>query len=142
MMYPWTKRDLEICIYDMKCADDEDRTSVRAEIAKSSGFTGLCILHRLRALYGFDVLKHLVIDVMHNIPLNVVRNHIYHYIDDGIIPAHVLEERLLKIPWTQELKNGRVPALLTKHLGYWKAEDFRKFAYPASEYCLGVLLPD
>lgn len=101
MRYPWTKRDLEKCIYDMKCADDEDRTSVRAEIAKSSGFTGLCILHRLRALYGFDVLKHLVIDAMHNIPLNVVRNHIYHYIDDGIIPAHVVEERLLKIPWTQ-----------------------------------------
>ena len=27
-------------------------------------------------------------------------------------------------------------------MGYWKAEDFRKFAYPASEYCLGGLLPD
>ena len=36
----------------------------------------------------------------------------------------------------------QLPALFTKHLGYWKAEDFRNFAYPASEYCLGGLLPD
>ena len=41
-----------------------------------------------------------------------------------------------------ELKDGRVPLNVTKHIGYWKAEEFQKFAYPASEFVLGGLLPD
>ena len=41
-----------------------------------------------------------------------------------------------------ELRDGRVPEGVTKRIGYWKAEDFRKFTYPASEYILGGLLPD
>lgn len=31
---------------------------------------------------------------------------------------------------------------MTQRLGYWKAEELQKFAYPASEYVLGGLLPD
>lgn len=31
---------------------------------------------------------------------------------------------------------------MTKRLGCWKAEEFQKFACPASEYVLGGLLPD
>ena len=41
-----------------------------------------------------------------------------------------------------ELRDGRVPEGLTKKIGYWKAEDFLKFTYPASECVLGGLLPD
>ena len=41
-----------------------------------------------------------------------------------------------------ELKAGRIPDGVTKRLGYWNAEEFQKFAYPASEYVLGGLLPD
>ena len=41
-----------------------------------------------------------------------------------------------------ELKDGRVPEGITKRVGYWKAEDFQKFTYPASECILGGLLPD
>ena len=41
-----------------------------------------------------------------------------------------------------ELKDRRVPLNVTKHIGYWKAEEFQKFAYPASEFVLGGLLPD
>ena len=41
-----------------------------------------------------------------------------------------------------ELKSGRVPEGVTKRLGYWKAEEFRKFTYPASEYIIGGILPD
>ena len=41
-----------------------------------------------------------------------------------------------------EMKDGRLPMAITKNLGYWKAEEFVKFAYPASEYVLGGLLPD
>ena len=41
-----------------------------------------------------------------------------------------------------ELKDGRVPEGVTKRIGYWKAEDFLKFTYPASESILGGLLPN
>ena len=41
-----------------------------------------------------------------------------------------------------ELKDGRVPLGVTKRIGYWKAEEFQKFSYPASEYVLGGLLPN
>ena len=41
-----------------------------------------------------------------------------------------------------ELKSGRIPEGVTKRLGYWKAEEFRKFTYPASECILGGILPD
>lgn len=27
-------------------------------------------------------------------------------------------------------------------MGYWKAEEFQKFTFPASEYILGGILPD
>ena len=41
-----------------------------------------------------------------------------------------------------ELKNGRIPTGLTSWLGHWKAEELHKFAFPASEYVLGGLLPN
>ena len=41
-----------------------------------------------------------------------------------------------------ELKSGRIPDGVTKRLGFWKAEEYQKFTYPASEYVLGGLLPD
>ena len=41
-----------------------------------------------------------------------------------------------------ELKSGRIPEGVTKRLGYWKAEEFRKFTYPASECILGGILPN
>lgn len=41
-----------------------------------------------------------------------------------------------------ELKGGRTPQGVTKLIGYWKAEEYQKFAYPVSECVLGGLLPD
>ncbi len=41
-----------------------------------------------------------------------------------------------------ELKDGRIPAGIANRLGFWKAEEYQKFAYPASEYVLGGILPD
>ena len=41
-----------------------------------------------------------------------------------------------------ELKAGRIADGVTKRLRYWNAEEFQKFAYPASECVLGGLLPD
>ena len=75
--------------------------SVRANLAKETWFTGLSILHRLYYLCGFNVLRDLVFDAMHNIPLNVVSNHLHHYLDEGIISPAEIEERLKVVPWTQ-----------------------------------------
>ena len=41
-----------------------------------------------------------------------------------------------------ELRNCRIPTSITKRIGFWKAEEFRKFCYPASGYILGGILPD
>ena len=76
----------------MNRVDAKDRVSVRANVAKETGFAGLLILHRLHHLYGFDVLRDLVFDAMHNIPLNVVSNHLHHYLDEGIISPAETED--------------------------------------------------
>ena len=65
-----------------------------------NGFTGLSVLHRLYALYGFDVLHDLVFDVMHNVPLNVVGNHLHYYLDERIISPNQIEDKLNQMPWT------------------------------------------
>lgn len=41
-----------------------------------------------------------------------------------------------------ELKSGRIPAGISHRMGYWKAEEFQKFAFPASECVLGGIIPD
>lgn len=79
---------------------EEDRSSVRQRLSRDSGYTGLSILHRLSKLYGFDVLKDLVFDLMHNLPLNVVGNLLKELIASGKLDAKVADERLKKFPWT------------------------------------------
>ena len=42
-----------------------------------------------------------------------------------------------------ELKDGHVPHGLANHLGNWKAEEYQKFSFPASEVILSNFLqPD
>ena len=48
------------CIEYMKNVAIEERPSVCATMARECGFTGLSVLHRLYAAYGFNVLKDLV----------------------------------------------------------------------------------
>ena len=164
--YPWQERTLLSSLEEMKRVDIEDRSSVRASLAKQCGFTGLSILHRLNCLYGFDVILDTVYDAMHNITLNVASHHLHCYLNEGTFTASTLEDRLRAMPWTPgddyihimflnqsiiiiilhvspvELKSGRIPEGVTKRLGYWKAEEFRKFTYPASECILGGISPD
>lgn len=84
----------------MRRVEVEDRISVRATLAKESGFTGLSILHRLHSLYGFDVLHDTVYDAMHNVPLNVASHHLHYYFDKGILSRQEVEVRLKAMPWT------------------------------------------
>ena len=81
----------------MNRVEAEDRASMRANLAKE---TGLSILHRLHYLYGFNVLRDLVFDAMHNIPLNVASNHLHYYLNEGILSPAEIEERLKIVPWT------------------------------------------
>ena len=45
------------------------------------------------------------------------------------------------MPWTSELRDGRIPKSCSK-TGHWRAEEYRKFAFPASECILGGLIDD
>ena len=84
----------------MTAIDTEDRPTVRAQLSRNSGYTGLSVLHRLYKLYKFDVFKDLVFDVMHNIPLNVAARQVKNWIDSEVIDKHVAEERLKSFLWT------------------------------------------
>lgn len=41
-----------------------------------------------------------------------------------------------------ELKDGRIPQGITRRMGYWKAEEYLKFTFPASEHILDGVLPE
>ena len=68
--------------------------------AKESGFTGLSALHRLNVLYGFNILTDMVYDAMHNVPINVIRMHLYRYVEENMLPKAEVEPRLDQFPWT------------------------------------------
>lgn len=57
----------------IKEIDEEERNTVRENLAKESGYTGLSIMHRLWPLYGFCYDQDLVFDEMHTVQLNIVK---------------------------------------------------------------------
>ena len=117
----------------------EERISVRQQLSKESGYTGLSILHRL---YGFLYDRDLVYDEMHTVHLNLVKNALKNLKDneDNEMDWATADKRLNDFPWTPEFKCSRIPKGIEKRLGYWKADDFNKFAFPASEMVLSGLL--
>ena len=66
--FPVEPRVLEDEVSMMTRIEEEDRPTVRATLAKQSGYTGLSILHRLNRLYGFNVLLDTVFDGRHSSP--------------------------------------------------------------------------
>jgi len=120
----------------------EDRSSVRQHLSKESGYTRLSILHRLYNLYGFLYDRDLVYDEMHTIHLNIVKNAILNLKEDeeNAVDWAKADECLNNFPWTTEFKTSRIPKGIEKRLGYWKADDFNKFAFPASEIVFNGLL--
>ena len=103
--YPFATKDLGEIIDTMNYIEVEERPSIRKSKAKSTGFTGTSILHRLHAAYGFNILRDLVFDAMHNVPLNVVSHHLRRYLDMDLISKQVIEERLEAVPWTSGMSN-------------------------------------
>ena len=68
-----------------------------------------------------------MIDVFHTVLLNLCKNQTQRMLKT------YLDEKLKSFPWTNELKNGRIPVAVGKEgkgLNYWKAEGFQKFFFP------------
>ncbi|XP_020896396.1 uncharacterized protein LOC110235289 [Exaiptasia diaphana] len=139
--YKWPRRTMEESLHHMKEAEEETGAAWK-RISKESGFTGLSKLTVLYYLYGFDVLHDTVIDLMHGLPMNPVKKHLQRLLQRKDINFAEIESRLSIFPWTPELKASRYPTGFTSRLGYWKAEDYQKFAFPASEVILSGAIPD
>ena len=93
----------------------EKRISVRQQHSKESGYTGLCILHRLCYLYGFLYDRDLVYDEMHTVHLNPVKNAL----------MNLKENEDNEVDWATADKG---------------LKDFPWIAFPASEMVLSDLL--
>ena len=140
--YPWEQRILESEVTVMGNIQHEERKTVRKKLSSQNGYTGLSVLHELNPLYDFDVIRDLVYDIHHNLPLNVVKNQVDRLVEIGIVNSNQVEQRIQKIPWTNQFTSGRQPVGFHSRRGHWKAEEYVKFAFPASEVVLDGLLPE
>lgn len=84
----------------MKDIEEEERPTYFKSKSKENGYNGLSMFHRLHCLYGFNFLTDTVFDVMHQLPLNVVKNHIEKLIATGSLDEKSLNSNLSKMPWT------------------------------------------
>ncbi|XP_046864301.1 uncharacterized protein LOC124458302 [Xenia sp. Carnegie-2017] len=53
-----------------------------------------------------------------------------------------VDKRLKNFPWTNEFNASRKPKGIVNRMGYWKAEEYYKFVFPASEVVFHGLLSD
>ena len=136
----WAIKSLDESIPLMKKADEEEGAAWN-RVSRDSGFTGLSKLVTLYNLYGFDVLFDTPIDLMHNLPMNPVKKQLLRWLENGNVNKDAIESRLSSFPWTAEMRASRYPSGITSRLGYWKAEDYQKFAFPASEVILSDQMP-
>jgi len=72
---------MEESILLVKIADKEVGAAY-TRASRDSGSTGLNQLAILYDLYGFDVLFDSPIDLSHNLPMNPVKNHLRHLLDN------------------------------------------------------------
>lgn len=84
----------------MKALEEEERPTYFQRISKEAGLLGISMLHRLHSLYGFNVLTDTLFDVMHLLPLNVVKNHTERWISEEQLDKKELKNNLSKMPWT------------------------------------------
>ena len=139
--YPWRKRVLEEEVEIMAEIEQEERQTYFQDRSREFGFNGLSLLHRLNPLYQFNILNDLVFDAMHLLPLNVVKNHFSKLLSGEVMDERELACKLKQMPWTTDYKSSRLPDDL-EGIGYWKAEEYQKLAFPASEFVLSGLLSE
>jgi len=99
--FPIEKREISEELPTMEEIGQEERQTVADSKSKDSGFLGVSQLHRLHTLYKFDVLKDLVLDVMHLVPLNLVKRRLEHLISNSLVDTAEVQARLDRIPWTK-----------------------------------------
>ena len=140
--FPTEEKSILNSLEVLKDTEEKERITVKHEKSKNTGYTGLSIFHRLYPLYQFLYDKDFVYDEMHGLPLNFVKRQIQNLLGSGDeeLNWQVVDERLNKFPWTHEHGTGRFPTGISRRFGYWKAEDFNHFAFPAMEACLGDML--
>lgn len=175
--HPLETDELENELPIMHSVGAEDVHSMRVAASRETGYTRVSILFHLHFLYGFDVIKDLVFDAMHNLPLNIARQHLRRYSEEKLVDFEEVEHRLQNVPWTAgqlhvymscacvsdssgiytlvhlsclynysclvpaQLKAGRVPNHISSRMRYWAAEEYKKFAFPASPGILRDILP-
>ncbi len=81
--FPPAKRDITEELPLMIEIEQEERVTVRERRSRETGFLGVSLLHRLHKLYKFDVIKDLVFDVMHLVPLNLVKRRFEHLLSNS-----------------------------------------------------------
>lgn len=135
----------------MKDIEEEERISVKQAKAKNAGYTGLSILHRLYALYGFEYDRDLVYDELHAFSLNIVKNHIQFLktmrllligkrltsvwiaflgqrVGCNVFFMVIKKNYLLRFFFSMvclycvEYKASRIPNGLVSRIGYWKGK--------------------
>lgn len=131
--FPWPTRIVEE--KTLQEINEEERVSVANAKSQELGFTGLSILFRSNRLYGFDIQRDCVIDVMHTVSLGSVKNHLAFILNDEATDKVALQGRLKNFPWSLDLHASRYSSNVNR-TGFWKAEDYQKFAFPASELVL------
>ena len=128
------KRQIEQELQDLYDNENEKRASVRKVMSSKLGFTGISLLHKvLYPLYKFDVTRHIVYDIYHTIPLNVVKNQITRLLELELVDTEYLDKQKRDFSWSKELKDGRLPRPVGKEckgIGHWKAEGLQKFFFP------------
>lgn len=80
--------------------EQEERKTVFENLSREIGFLGVSLLHRLNALYSFDVLQDLVFDAMHLVSLNIVKRRVQYWLSNGILDRGEFGERLKRMPWS------------------------------------------
>lgn len=118
---------------------------MRQSKAKGIGLKGTPIFHQLYHLYKFDFTKDFVIDAQNGLPLGVIK-HDFHMMFSELDPQFnqklkTLSERLRAFPFTAEMKSSRIPRN-ANHIGFWKAEEWQKFAFPISEVLVHDLVEE
>lgn len=104
-------------------------------MSKNSGYTGLCILHQLKKLYGFDVSRDLVYDMMRNIPMNVVSSLLHRFISEKTFDPMAVDNILKTFPWTA----GTVPVQIGNTvIRYFTLDNVTVFM-PC--HCLAISVP-
>ena len=103
--FPAQSKNILKCIELATEIEEEERITVKQQRAKTCGYTGLSILHRLYPLYQFRYDQHLVFDEMHVVSLNVVKAAIQALKDQNEegndnIEWEEVDRRLDRIPWT------------------------------------------